>query len=572
MPGRWWSRPGGPDGEPSSPRPPAEGQPDPLGSPPELPDDAVPASPTPEDPTATGGVPRFPARYVRNVLVNYAAAMVSLVVALTTTPLLTHSLGTARFGVWALVGAMIPYLELLEVGFANVTVATMAKNLAMDDEEGVHTVLNTSFFLLMIPGLIALALAAVLAVVIPFVVHLRPDLVTPARVLLLLLGFDMALSIPFDTFGGGLIALQRFDLLNATLVTVLVLQAVSWFVVLGLGGGLIQLGIVTVVISLGGQLSRYLLLRRHVPRLVLSPRLVDRGLVRSLSGLSGWYSIRQITTTVLGQVDILISGIVVGVASAGVYTVAQRLATLGLTFMSPAVYVYFPHAAQSVGRGEDKRLATDVVAGGRVAVGIVVPTSLVLIALGRPALAAWVGRGYTAGYPVVVLLSVAAVFASVAVAGATIMSGSGTPKVPTIVAAVSAVVHIVLAVVLGALFGIAGVAGALVASVAVFDCGITLSVVARRYSLDAFAYVRSLVRSHIPPVLCAAGLGWYFSTGPVASFVAGHGRAADLAVVTLAGLALLAVYGSVFLFSGLDAAERSAVGGRVRALLGGPAR
>src|SRR5258707_1184327 len=84
-------------------------------------------------------------------------------------------------------------------------------------------------------------------------------------------GVDMAVSIPMDTFGCGLVALQRYDLLNATLIVVAICQAVAWTIVLGSGGGLLALGIVTVVISLVGQASRYVLLRRLVPSFSLSP-------------------------------------------------------------------------------------------------------------------------------------------------------------------------------------------------------------------------------------------------------------------------------------------------------------
>ena len=76
------------------------------------------------------------------------------------------------------------------------------------------------------------------------------SLVGQARFLLLLLAFDMALSIPMDTFGGALIAMQRFDLLNYSLIAVIVAQAIGWVVVLSLHGGLIALGVVTVVVSL----------------------------------------------------------------------------------------------------------------------------------------------------------------------------------------------------------------------------------------------------------------------------------------------------------------------------------
>ena len=42
----------------------------------------------------------------------------------------------------------------------------------------------------------------------------------------------MALSIPMDTFGGAISALQRFDLLNYSLIAVTVSQAIGWVIVL----------------------------------------------------------------------------------------------------------------------------------------------------------------------------------------------------------------------------------------------------------------------------------------------------------------------------------------------------
>ena len=68
-----------------------------------------------------------------------------------------------------------------------------------------EAILNTSLFLLIVPGLVCLGLACVVAVVLPNVVHIAPEQISSARILVIVLGIDMAFSIPLDMFGGGLI-------------------------------------------------------------------------------------------------------------------------------------------------------------------------------------------------------------------------------------------------------------------------------------------------------------------------------------------------------------------------------
>ena len=209
----------------------------------------------------------------RNVTTNYLVAIVLVAVGFLTTPILTHQLGILRYGVWALIGSLIPFLEILELGFASATVAFVSRHLELEDDEQVTSTLNTSFLILSVLGIVAFAGVVVFAVFLPDIITSIPEsLVGQARFLLLLLAFDMALSIPMDTFGGTLIALQRFDLLNYSLITVTVAQAVGWVVVLWLHGGLIALGVVTVAISLVGQVSRLILVHRLLPWFRLSLR------------------------------------------------------------------------------------------------------------------------------------------------------------------------------------------------------------------------------------------------------------------------------------------------------------
>ena len=216
---------------------------------------------------------------------NYAAAAVLMAAAFVTTPILTRHLGPERYGIWVLVGATIAYVELLDLGFGGAVVSAVARVSAADDQDGLERTLNSAFFLLLGLGVVALMAAILAAVILPIAMHLSGSLESTTQALLLLLGFAMAVSVPMDTFGCGLVALQRYDLLNATLIVVAICEAVAWTLVLVNGGGLLALGIVTVVISLLGQGSRYVLLRRLIPGLSLSLSHVTTA--RTFVGQSG---------------------------------------------------------------------------------------------------------------------------------------------------------------------------------------------------------------------------------------------------------------------------------------------
>lgn len=515
------------------------------------------------------GESALPAKFRRNVFANYGNALALLVVALFTTPLLTHGLGPERFGIWAMVGAIIPYLEILELGFATTTVAMMARHIASGEPDRVQAIVNTSLFVLMVPGLLCFGAACAIAVILPVVVHIDPSQVAAARILVLLLGFDMAVSIPGDTFGGGLIALQRFDLLNMSLACVTLTQAIGWFVVIRLGGGLVALGIVTVAVSLLGQLSRYVMFRRLLPHVSLSRKGFERQLVRSLARLSSWFSFAQVVSLAVITVDVVIVGAVVGVAQAGIFAVGQRLAMLAGNTIGPVTDVFAPASAQTLGRGDAGKLGSMVVSGNRVVMGVAVPAALVTAVLARPALRAWVGPLYVQAALVVVLLSASVVVRASTQTSRSVLFGIAEPKIPTLLGAAAIVVHVALAVVLGQHYGIVGVAWAVLISSLLFDGAAMMILMSRRYQVTVPGYLAHLARAHALPVVCAGAVGAYLAQGPLWDFVRTHTRVVGVLAVIVVGLLMLGIYLPIYAFTGLSPRERVTAVGRLRAVLRG---
>jgi O-antigen/teichoic acid export membrane protein len=499
---------------------------------------------------------RLPAKFGWSAVSNYAAAGVVMAVAFITTPILTRHLGPEEYGIWILVGSTIAYVELLDLGFGGAVVSAVARVSAADDQDGLERTLNTSFFLLLALGVVALVFAGLAALILPLVMHLSGSLERTTQELLLLLGFAMAVSIPMDTFGCGLVALQRYDLLNATLIVVSICEAIAWSIVLARGGGLLALGIVTVAISLVGQVSRYVLLRRLIPTFALSPGRVDRALVRTLAGPARWFAMGDTIEAFRDYTSVLVLGSVRNVATAGIFAVGDKLASLGTAVGTPLSAPLFPHAAALVGRGETDALAPAARTSGRLITGVTLPSCLVVAVLARPALIAWVGPAYEGASHAVVILAIAFGLRSLGTAAAKFVSGSGGQRLIALTSLAEVTTQIVLSAILGDHYGITGVAVAILASVVCIEMAVTLPRLAKRLGTGTWQLVAPVLRTHVPSLVIAGSVGWFVAEGPVLRFVNSHGRLEGTTVVAATGVAIVVLYALVVAVLGVDRTER----------------
>jgi len=188
-------------------------------------------------------------RVARHTIYNLLGQAVPLVVGLAAIPILTRSLGDARFGLLALMWAIIGYFSLLDLGLGRATTKFVAEALAGHDVRRARQVAGFTA-----AGQTALGVAggALLAAITPWVVtdllrvpaELRVEAEDAFRWL--------ALSVPFVVLSLNLRAVlegaQRFDLTNLIRAPLGVLAFAIPAVAAALGVGLA--GIVALMLAL----------------------------------------------------------------------------------------------------------------------------------------------------------------------------------------------------------------------------------------------------------------------------------------------------------------------------------
>jgi O-antigen/teichoic acid export membrane protein len=399
----------------------------------------------------------LPARFGKNVFMNYAAQGLTALAAVVLTPILLHHLGKTTYGLWVVASGAVAYLELFELGFGGATTKLISEDASVRPELALRT-LNTTFFVLVPLGVLALLAGVGVSFALPHLVHIPSPEQAGVVVVVLVLALGLAVSIPGDTFGGALVGHQRYDLLAASNASMTVATAaVSIAVVVG-GGGIVLLAVATTVVSILFHLVRLSMVSRIMPGTRISPHLVDKQQRRHALHLSGWFLLQAVLAAVYATGDVMIVGIVLGLRDAAIYAVGSKLAGAAINGLDAMAQVFFPYASSAARNREPGALAEIAVDGTRVTLLAGLMASLVFVILASPGIRAWVGPGYGVSAQVLMVLAAATALASPVRALGNILIGSG--KLPTVCAirSVEVTVNLTLSVTLALVIGPVGVA------------------------------------------------------------------------------------------------------------------
>jgi O-antigen/teichoic acid export membrane protein len=512
--------------------------------------DAVTPDP-PIEPDATGAADTsgsasaLPHRFGANVVSNYLALAAAAGSAIVVTPLLLHYLGRSAFGVWVLASTVVAYLELFELGFGGATTKLVAEDAHIRPDQAVRMI-NTTFFVLVPMGILALGVGILVAFFFPGVVHVSSGLHNQVIVCVAVLAVGLAVSIPGDTFGGSLAGHQRFDLLSLANASMGISIAVASVVIVVLGGGIVALAVATSVIAIAFQFVRWGMLRHIIPEARIRPRLIDTVRLRAAANISGWFLSYAVLQATLAACDVVIVGIILGVKPAAVYAVGAKLAKAADQSLDSLAVVFFPYASATVRNIEGGNLEDIVIDGARVTLLVGAQIALLLAVLAGPGIRAWVGGGYDTSAHVLVILAVSVGLASPVRTIGAVMLGSGRMNVVCTVSVIEVVVNFTLSVTLAHLIGPVGVAVGTLGGILLVRLPGILIVGTRSLDVRVSAVVRGAIVPHLLPASACAAVLLVGRTFTGYSFVGAMGL----------GILGVATYLSVYMATGATPGER----------------
>jgi O-antigen/teichoic acid export membrane protein len=322
----------------------------------------------------------------KHIAANLAGSAVPLVVALATIPSYVRTVGEERFGVLALIWAVLNYFGFLDLGFGRAVAQKLAQFDGADpreDNELVWTGLATAFAMGLVGGGAIYFAALHLVHGVPL---LSPTVHAEALSAVPWLIPAFPLLLPGTVLIGTLQARLHFVELNAVqIASGILMQVLPLALALR---GWVELSVLVPAIlatRLATNLALFVLCRRAVP--LASPCLPSRDHLRHLLVYGGWVSVMNILAPLLVTIDRLVIAAVSGAKTVTHYTIPYDLVTRGMVISGSFASALFPRLAK-LPTEEGRALALRSAA---MLVAVMSPIVALGLALAEPFLVLWVG-------------------------------------------------------------------------------------------------------------------------------------------------------------------------------------
>jgi O-antigen/teichoic acid export membrane protein len=398
-------------------------------------------------------------RTIRNVLSNWTAFLLGTAITFVLSPFVVHHLGASRYGLWAVIGSVVGYLGLLDLGVRVGITRFVARYAAQRDQEAMNRVVSTALWVFIGAGILASLIAFALTLLLPSFVDVPGAFRGDAAAAVPISGVAVAVALLGGVYGGVIAGLQRFTVVNAIDIGVELLRAAGVVVVLRAGGGLVGLAIVQLAsVTLRGALYTIGAYRLQ-PGLRTARSLLDLATLRAVIRYSGYTTILHVLGMVIFQSDAVLIAAIMPVSQVTTFVIAGNLAQAALQVLGGISRTLFP--AVSARQATDGMTGAAVLMRDGIRLGsvVVLPVIITFLARGHTFIGLWMGPQFAsdAGEVLRILAIGLCAFASYQVFNVCIMAlDLHRGLIPAFIAEAAA--NLSLSVVLGLRFGVNGVA------------------------------------------------------------------------------------------------------------------
>jgi O-antigen/teichoic acid export membrane protein len=465
---------------------------------------------TPEQDVAAPRRPAITATQLTRASVGLGGVTLWLAaLGLITTPIMIHHLGTARYGVFALISIMSAYLSNLEFGFGHATVRFLGRARAEGDAAQEGRVADTSLTVFLAGGLTAAALAFFGA---PWFVntffHGPQNLHAEATDAVRLGALILLLSFLSSFAAVGLQSIARFPTvvwsraIFGTLASVVAVAAV-------LVGGHLRLVLAAQAAVAGGLCLVMFVSFARAAAIRLRPR-IHRATLRSMAVYGGFVLLSGLAYQVLLQGPPTVLAHLATATAVAAFAVPNLiLQQLALVATSTSIG-FMPFATAAAIDPDRGHLAAVFRSNLRVTLLFVGPVAVYLAVFSRTLLTAWIDASFAArATPALEWLSLAAVMLALSAAPADVVRGAGHPRWIAVFTAVTAALAVGLSFALARSDGAGGaglaLAGALVITTPPFIALVSGRLLALRLRELAAAFAGPLAALTLLAAILLAG-------------------------------------------------------------------
>lgn len=341
----------------------------------------------------------------KGAALSYITIILTNGIGLLLTPFIIRHLGNDEYGLYTLMGALIGYISVLDLGLNNTIVRFVAKYRARQDKQGEDNFLAT----------VMLIYAAISAVIVLFGIglyfnldsvfeKLTPRELAKAKVMFAILIFNLAITLPGGAFTAISSAYEHFVFPRALNIIKYCVRSLMVVGLLMLGGDSISIVLLDTAVNIVAiGLNAYYVLRILKARFRL--RHFEKPLVKEIFKYSVWIFVFAMVGQFQWQSGQLILGVISRPAAVAIYGVGILLGTYYGAFSTAISGVFLPRATKmTVLEASGKELTDMMTRIGRFSLIVLLLIFGGFLLYGRQFVNLWVGDHYKDSWIIAIII------------------------------------------------------------------------------------------------------------------------------------------------------------------------
>lgn len=445
---------------------------------------------------------------IKNTGSNIVIFITKLVIAFIMTPIFIKNLGNYDYGIWEVIGSVIGYMGMLDIGLRPTASRFAALYKAKDDQASLIKVYSTAQLFMFAVGMFLFLFMVLWA-------FLNPGILAPVQsdtekytLLLLIIGIQLIFVFPGLIAESFLEGFQKYHLKNLVTFINSIIGSSLLYYLIEPGNALVLLALINACgLSIKYIIYIYLLSRPQNGRIKFNIKYANKETFKEIVVFGLKSLIQGIAGRIATGSNSIIIAYFLGPALVVYYAIPAHLAGQATTARMLLTHTFMPLFSNLYGRNNQEDLQNWFLTGTRIVTGIMIAVIAGILLLGKDFIRLWLGVEYAEeGALVLYILCLINLLTAINPLYSRYLTAVGRHGFLAKIGILSAAADLPLSIILVYLFGITGVViGSLIPALITFP--IILRYTCKCVGISVMTYIKEcIIPLSIPSIVIIASI------------------------------------------------------------------
>lgn len=438
---------------------------------------------------------------------NYVVIVLNMFVGLLYTPYMLRMMGQSEYGLYSLVASVISYLTVLDLGLGNAIVRYTARYRAEGKIKEQYEMFGMFLVLYIVIGIIAFGagLGLYYNVDCLFGETMSLEELDKARIMILFLIFNLAVTFPMSIFGSIITAYERFVFPKIINIIRIFLNTIIMICLLEMGYKAVAMVVLQTFFNLFTLIINYFYCK-HRLQIKIFFRNFQWGFLKEVAIYSFWIFLNVIMDRIYWSTGQFVLGALMGTTAVAVFAIAIHLENMYMQFSNAIAGVFLPKMTSMVTLNDNRKEISNLfIRTGRIQYIVMAFILTGFIVFGRDFINLWAGKDYENAYVITLLFFVSLTIPLIQNLGITILQARNQMKFRSLLYIVIASVSLVFQIILSQEYGGIGCAIA-IAGALFLGQGLIMNIYYQiKQGLDIGIFWKEIMKMSIVPITLGSG-------------------------------------------------------------------